>query len=243
MKAHAALLSMILVGMLGGVQGGCSTGVFLNGLSVAEVKTFPTLPASLTVGGSHSPLTMVPDFLHNHPQSKYYDFAQDLGTPGVPTSGIFGQDTCTGDTIELDCYCHPKKCVFYIVTYHCPGCSGDINGGFDGLVNNGWEVRSCGPKFQNSGASHPMLVYHKTFSGTEVVCPAKVGKYVGVFSKLLNSGETGTVCDAKQIVVGGGGGGGGKRGPSGPHQESTCSKNCADATQLPLPPTPSMSFP
>ena len=242
MKAHAALLSMILVGMLGGAQSACTPSVFLNGLSVAKVSTFPTLP-SLTVGGSHSPLTMVPDFLRNHPQSKYYDFAQDLGTPGVPTSGIFG-DTCTGDTIKLECPC-AAKCVFYIVTYHCPGCSGDINGGFDGLVNNGWEVRSCGPKFQNSGASHPMLVYYKTLHHTlgrteEIVCPAKVGKYVGVFTRNLSPGETNPVCDGKQIVVVGGGG---KRDPSGPHQESTCSKNCADATQLPLPPTPAVSAP
>ena len=230
MKAHAALLSMILVGMLGGAQSACIPSVYLNGVPVGGVSTFPTLPASLTVGGSHSPLTMVPDFLRNHPQSRYHDFAQDL-VPGVPIPIWHG---CSGDAIKLECPC-AAKCVFYIVTYHCPGCSGDINGGFDGLVNNGWEVRSCGPKFQNSGASHPMLVYHKTFSGTEIVCPAKVGKYVGVFTKMLDLGETDTVCDAKQIVVGGGGGG--KRDPSGPHQESSCSKNCADATQIPHPPT------
>eukprot|EP01060_Flectonema_neradi_P022129 TRINITY_DN3041_c0_g2_i3.p1 TRINITY_DN3041_c0_g2~~TRINITY_DN3041_c0_g2_i3.p1 ORF type:complete len:372 (+),score=71.08 TRINITY_DN3041_c0_g2_i3:527-1642(+) len=75
----------------------------------------------------------------------------------------------TGTELTFSC-CGDRSaegCEAFVIVYHCASCSVDQNGGFGGLLAQGWDAGSCSPRFDVED-QHPTVTYHKYLKAGEV---------------------------------------------------------------------------
>eukprot|EP01064_Diplonema_japonicum_P000024 TRINITY_DN0_c0_g1_i9.p1 TRINITY_DN0_c0_g1~~TRINITY_DN0_c0_g1_i9.p1 ORF type:complete len:487 (+),score=182.16 TRINITY_DN0_c0_g1_i9:66-1526(+) len=90
-----------------------------------------------------------------------------------------------GTAMTLTC-CGSKNCEFIVSHYHCPPCSGKVNGGFPALLPlAGFESASCAPKW--GLAEQKMVSYRvQVDAGTSLVLPETTEEATSfvIFSKI-----------------------------------------------------------
>eukprot|EP01062_Namystynia_karyoxenos_P082465 TRINITY_DN9296_c0_g2_i1.p1 TRINITY_DN9296_c0_g2~~TRINITY_DN9296_c0_g2_i1.p1 ORF type:complete len:561 (+),score=147.24 TRINITY_DN9296_c0_g2_i1:76-1758(+) len=86
---------------------------------------------------------------------------------------------CMGAGVQMNVTCPSnwEACEMFILTYHCPGCSGRTNGGWvTNLPGEGWRPSSCAPNFcdsQEPPRAHPMVAHYQRFpAGKTAELPA-----------------------------------------------------------------------